>query len=89
MTVGTGVTTVQHDSRPGLALTIHPYGEEVLGDTVARFSRCETQLYVNTSCSREDQLWAIGQALDHLRGEPALGAQAVRPLRWSRTAPVI
>jgi hypothetical protein len=73
----------------GLALTIHPFGSEVLGDTVAKFSRCGTQLYVNTSCSREDQLWAIGQALDHLRGRPVFGAQPVRPLRWSRTAPVL
>jgi hypothetical protein len=87
--------TVQDDRRlgtrraGGLALTIHPFGDEVLGDTVAKFSRCGTELYVNTSCSQEDQLWAIGQALDHLRGLPALGAQSVRPLRWSRTAPVI
>ena len=73
----------------GLALTIYPFGGDVLGDTVAKFSRCGTELYVNTSCSHEDQLWAIGQALDHLRGQPVLGAQPVRPLRWSRTAPII
>ena len=72
-----------------LALTLHAVGDTVLGDTVAKFSRCGTELYVNTSCSREDQLWAIGEALDHLRGYPALGAQAVRPLRWSRTAVVL
>ena len=72
-----------------LALTIRPIGEEVLGDTVAKFSRCGSELYVNTSCSHEDQLWAIGQALDHLRGGSALGAQSVWPLRWSRTAAVI
>ena len=71
----------------GLALTIYPLGAAVLGDTVAKFSRCGRQLYVNTSFSREDQLWAIGEALDHLRGLPAPGAQSVRPLRWSRTAP--
>jgi hypothetical protein len=87
--------TVQDDRRlgtrraGGLALTIRPFGDEVLGDTVAKFSRCGTELYVNTSCSPKDQLWAIGQAVDHLRGLPALGAQSVRPLRWSRTAPVI
>jgi len=87
--------TVQDDRRTGadragkLALTIQPLGAEVLGDTVARFSRCGTELYVNTSCSQEDQLWAIGQALDHLRGLTVLGAQSVWPLRWSRTAPVI
>jgi hypothetical protein len=85
--------TVQDDRRltghrtGGLALRIHPFGEDILGDTVAKFSRCGTELYVNTSCSQEDQLWAIGQALDHLRGLTALGAQSVWPLRWSRTAP--
>ena len=75
----------------GLALTIRPFGDEVLGDTVAKFSRCGTELYVNTSCSPEDQLWAIGQAVDHLRGSPRpfFRAQSVRPLRSSRTAPVI
>lgn len=78
-----------HGRTGGLALTIRPFGAEVLGDTVAKFSRCGTELYVNTSCSHEDQLWAIGQALDHLRGDAALGAQRVSPLRWSRTAPVI
>jgi hypothetical protein len=85
--------TLQDDRHPGtrragrLALRIQPLGDEVLGDTIAKFSRCGTELYVNTSCSTEDQLWAIGQALDHLRGLSALGAQSVWPLRWSRTAP--
>ena len=74
---------------PRLALTIHPLGEEVLGDTIAKFSRCGTELYVNTSCPREDRLWAIGEALDHLRGLAAPGAQAVRPLRWSRSAAIL
>jgi hypothetical protein len=73
----------------GLALSIRPYDDTVLGDTVAKFSRCGTQLYVNTSCPREDQLWAIGEALDHLRGLPALGAQEVQPLRWSRSAVIL
>lgn len=72
-----------------LALTICPMGPAVLGDTVARFSRCGSELYVNTSSSREDQLWAIGEAVDHLRGIPALGAQPVRPLQWSRTAAIL
>lgn len=73
----------------GLAFTIRPVGAEVLGDTVARLSRCGTELYVNTSSSPEDQLWAIGEAVDHLRGRPAPGAQPVRPLRWSRTAAIV
>ena len=73
----------------GLALSIRPLDDTVLGDTVAKFSRCGTQLYVNTSCPREDQLWAIGEALDHLRGLPALGAQEVQPLRWSRSAAIL
>ena len=73
----------------GLALSIRPLDGAVLGDTVAKFSRCGTELYVNTSCPREDQLWAIGEALDHLRGLPALGAQEVRPLRWSRSAVIL
>ena len=87
--------TVQADrvvpqrATPPLALTIYPIGDGVLGDTVAKFSRCGTQLYVNTSSPREDQLWAIGEAVDHLRGLPAPGAQPVRPLRWSRTAVVL
>ena len=68
-------------------MTIRPFGDEALGDTVAKLSRCGTELYVNTSCSPEDQLWAIGQAVDHLRGLPALGAQSVRPLRWSLDRP--
>ena len=72
-----------------LALTICPVDDAVLGDTVARFSRCGTQLYVNTSSPREDQLWAIGEAVDHLRGIPALGAQPVHPLRWSRSAVIL
>ena len=71
------------------AFTISPVEDVVLGDTVAKFSRCETELYVNTSASREDQLWAIAEAVEHLRGLPALGAQPVRPLRWSRTAAVL
>ncbi len=73
----------------GLALSIRPLDDTVLGDTVAKFSRCGTELYVNTSCPREDQLWAIGEALDHLRGVAALGAQAVWPLRWSRSAVIL
>lgn len=73
----------------GLALTIRPVGDAVLGDTVARFSRCGTELYVNTSSTPEDQLWAIGEAVDHLRGLPAPGAQPVRPLRWSRDAVIL
>ena len=80
--------TVQAD-RAGLAFTICPVDAAVLGDTVARFSRCGTQLYVNTSSPREDQLWAIGEAVDHLRGLPAPGAQPVRPLRWSRSAVIL
>jgi hypothetical protein len=92
------VSVIVQDDRPlpsdgagpnGLALSIRPFDDTVLGDTVAKFSRCGTQLYVNTSCPREDQLWAIGEALDHLRGLPALGAQSVRPLRWSRSAPIL
>jgi hypothetical protein len=71
-----------------LAFTIRPVAEAVLGDTVARLSRCGTELYVNTSSSPEDQLWAIGEAVDHLRGLPAPGAQPVHPLRWSRTAAI-
>ena len=73
----------------GLALSIRPLADTVLGDTVAKFSRCGTELYVNTSCPREDQLWAIGEALDHLRGLSVLGAQAVWPLRWSRSAVIL
>jgi hypothetical protein len=89
------MSVIVQDDRPlstggagpnGLALSIRPVDDAVLGDTVARFSRCGTELYVNTSCPREDQLWAIGEALDHLRGRPALGAQPVQPLRWSRNA---
>ena len=76
-----------HPHRAGPVVSINLVDGTVLGDTVAKFSRCGTELYVNTSCSAEDQLWAIGQALDHLRGLSALGAQSVWPLRWSRTAP--
>jgi len=92
------VTVTVQDHRPiptaaaatgGLALAIRTLDDSVLGDTVAKFSRCGTQLYVNTSCPREDQLWAIGEALDHLRGLPALGAQEVQPLRWSRSAVIL
>jgi hypothetical protein len=92
------VSVIVQDDRPlppggagsgGLALSIHPFDDTVLGDTVARFSRCGTQLYVNTSCPKDDQLWAIGEALDHLRGLPALGAQPVQPLRWSRSAVIL
>ena len=71
-----------------LAFRICPLADAVLGDTVAKFSRCETELYVNTSASREDQLWAIAEAVEHLRGFTALGAQPVHPLRWSRTATI-
>jgi hypothetical protein len=97
-TAGGHVTVTVQDHRPiptaaaatsGLALAIRPLDDSVLGDTVAKFSRCGTQLYVNTSCPREDQLWAIGEALDHLRGLPALGAQEVQPLRWSRSAVIL
>ena len=73
----------------GPAVSINMVDETVLGDTVAKFSRCGTQLYVNTSCPREDRLWAIGEALDHLRGLAAPGAQPVRPLRGSRTAAIL
>jgi hypothetical protein len=78
-----------HPHRAGPVVSINLVDGTVLGDTVAKFSRCGTELYVNTSCPREDRLWAIGEALDHLRGLAAPGAQAVRPLRWSRSAAIL
>jgi len=89
VTVQDGRQLAQGGAAGGLALSIRPFDDTVLGDTVAKFSRCGTQLYVNISCPRQDQLWAIGEALDHLRGLPAPGAQPVRPLRWSRSAVIL
>ena len=52
---GDHVTVTVQDHRPiptaaagtsGLALAIRPLDDTVLGDTVAKFSRCGTQLYV-------------------------------------------
>jgi hypothetical protein len=52
-----------------------------VGGAAVVFSRCSAELYVNTSCPREDQLCAISEALDHLQGLPSLGAQEALPLR--------